>query len=63
MLIKSPDAFLNSAGQLPSNNVSSKHIVGTKDDAKLISVIESQEMEPGKLDNTFHDGTTLCQDY
>ena len=62
MLIKSPDAFINSAGQLPSNDVS-KHIVGTKHDVKLISVIESQEIEPGKLDNVYHDGTTLCQDY
>ena len=62
MLIKSPDAFLNSAGQLPSNDVS-KQIVGTKHEVKLISVIESQEMDPGKYEQTFRDDTTLCQDY
>ena len=61
-MIKSPDASLNSTGLLPSNNVS-KNFVGTKHDVNLISVIESQEMEPEKHDDTILESTTLCQDF
>ena len=53
--------MLNSAGQLPSNEVS-KNIVAPSKDGELNSVQESQETDPGKYQHTFREGTTLCQD-